>query len=83
MNATSVFEENEAVWQEGFAELEKRKNIAEADDITQEDIERFITGIIEDIKKINSLCSNLYIVYSSYTGGIFCGGSFTGKMGKA
>ena len=26
MNATSVFEENEAVWQEGFAELEKRKN---------------------------------------------------------
>lgn len=26
MNAMSVFEENETVWQEGFAELEKRKN---------------------------------------------------------
>ena len=31
-------------------ELEKRKNIAEADDITQEDIEQFITDFMEDIK---------------------------------
>lgn len=31
-------------------ELEKRKNIAEADDITADDIERFITDFVEDIK---------------------------------
>lgn len=31
-------------------ELEKRKNIAEADDITEADIEQFITEFIEDIK---------------------------------
>lgn len=35
-------------------ELEKRKNITEADDITQEDIEQFITNFVEDIKNAYS-----------------------------
>lgn len=35
-------------------ELDKRKNIAEADDITQEDIEQFVTEFIEDIKNAYS-----------------------------
>ena len=35
-------------------ELEKRKNIADADDITQEDIEQFITDFVEDIKNAYS-----------------------------
>ena len=35
-------------------EFDKRKNIAEADDITQEDIEQFITEFMEDIKNAYS-----------------------------
>ena len=35
-------------------ELEKRKNIAEADDITKEDIEQFITQFVEDVKNAYS-----------------------------
>ena len=42
-------------------ELEKRKNIAEADDITQEDIERFITGFIEDIKNNHSTADDEFM----------------------
>ena len=35
-------------------ELEKRKSIADADDITAEDIERFITDFVDDIKNAYS-----------------------------
>lgn len=49
-------------------ELTKRKNIADADDITQEDIEQFIIEFIEDIKDTHSPVDNEFmrIIFNTF-----------------
>lgn len=42
-------------------ELEKRKNIAEADDITEKDIEKFITEFVENIKNNYSVADDEFM----------------------